>query len=842
MASKQKRQPPKTQAVGTPLRRETDRLIEKGRYKDAVKEAKLCFRADPTPEHHHLLETAYFLRAKQMAQAGMLESAREVAGHLLDFGITDPKLAEPGASLLVALGMSGQALHLREGIEDPAARERVFLQAADQAVLHPERKSLSTELNEGGQLIRSALEALAKGNADAALGGLREVARNSPFADWKLFARGLAAYNEGNNAEAAANWDRLDSARTAFKISRALSSLNQPETHGGKLPKLDALEKACFGEPILGPLCTIKDLIAEDRLVEALRVVGPLRFALRRTDPALAERLTRVLYPIVFRAATETDSRQGRSLLDHFIRVAEPLSIDPRWNRTRGLWCDEVGEDLDKSEGYWRQYLKDIESDPALFGVNSDRAQALVWLHLGRQFVELLDGEVPFQNDGESRQDVRRVALDCFEASLKLLPTRIETYKELRETLDKWDEPLKAAKAARRLLEVFPDDFETLSYLADHHKKREEPDESLPYVQRMRALKPLDQATLATEISGRLALARAHSLSGKWSDGRAEYEAIERLVPASARSIMMLTRKAVFELKAEEPDRAQEYINEGVELSQDRASFWLAIAIEARRIALPKAEQDRFDQRWGAESSKKPTSKTAGAISQILDDFLIQKISYPGMEGHLREVLAYLSHTKRLKYSREDLAKVCGFLRSVPKGAGLALGETFAKRGIKLFPKAAEFPFMMGTHIMLSTKPTYSNVAAAKKNFEKARVLAETEVAENPDGPLLLPKIQEMLTRVSHVQPMSPFGFPFSPFSRKKSTNPIQEMQEILEGIAERMGVSPEELTERLRSELPFDALDDLDGDFDDDFDDEDPEEPPRARPKQKAKPKKKKK
>jgi tetratricopeptide (TPR) repeat protein len=835
MASKQKRQPPRPQAAGAPLRRETDRLIEKGRLKDAVKEAKLCFRAEPTPEHHHLLESAYFLRAKQLADGGMPESAREVAGHLLEFGITDPKLAEPAATLLVALGLSGQALDLRAEIEDPAARDRVTLQAADQTVLHPERKSLSAELSEGGRLVRSALETLAKGDADGALAALRDVARTSPFADWKLFARGLAAYNQRNDSEADANWDRLDPARTAFKIARALRSLNVPEIPGGPPPKLDALEKACFGEPILGPLRTIKALIAEDRLTEALRVVGPLRFALRRIDPVLAERLTRVLYPIVFHEAVEADSRQARSLLDHFIRVAEPLSIDPRWNRMRGLWCDEAGEDLDKSEEHWRQYLKDIESDPTLFGVNSERAQALVWLHLGRQFVSLIDNQMPFMDDAEVRQDARRMVLDCFETSLKLLPTRIETYKELREVLDDWNEPLKAAKVAGRLLEVFPDDLDTLSYLARYHKEQGEFAASLKYLERARALKPLDQRALVEEISGRLGLARAHGLAGKWEEGRAEFATVDRLMPDFARQSPMLARKAAFELKAGEADRAQVYINEAVNLIPEGAPFWLALSIEGRRIALPKAAQDRLDQRWTTECAKKATSQTAGAISTILDAMLIEKVKYPGMDDHVKDVLAYLARTKRLKFTRDNLASVCRFLGTAPKEAGLALGSAFAKRGIKLFPKAAEFPLILGTYCVLSAAPTYKTLADAKKHLEQARTLAEKEPSENPEGALLIPQIQDMLTRLAQVQPRGSFGFPFSPFSHKKNANPFAEIEEIMEEMAKRMGMTPEELAARIRSESLPGGFDDFDDDFDDEFDDE----PPRARPKP-AKPKKK--
>ncbi len=52
------------------LRGETERLIAKEWYKDAVKQAKLCYKEESTPENHRLLERAYFLRARQLAQWG----------------------------------------------------------------------------------------------------------------------------------------------------------------------------------------------------------------------------------------------------------------------------------------------------------------------------------------------------------------------------------------------------------------------------------------------------------------------------------------------------------------------------------------------------------------------------------------------------------------------------------------------------------------------------------------------------------------------------------------------------------------------------------------------------
>jgi len=110
MASKSsKRDKSRPAAAAEDPAREVARLIEKGRLKDAVKQAKITFKDAPTPEHRRLLERAYLLRAQQLHRDRMPESAREVARHLVDFGVTDPALLEEAGRLLMAVGMAQEA-------------------------------------------------------------------------------------------------------------------------------------------------------------------------------------------------------------------------------------------------------------------------------------------------------------------------------------------------------------------------------------------------------------------------------------------------------------------------------------------------------------------------------------------------------------------------------------------------------------------------------------------------------------------------------------------------------------------------------------------------------------
>ena len=139
MASKNTRSAqPATAVKSSALRLEVERLIQKERYKDAVKQAKLCFKEEGTPENHRLLERAYFLRARQLLQLGMPASAVEVAQHLLDFGVTANDWVDEFVRLLMSLGLSPKAFQIQERLGRPELKDELAELAADQAVIHPD--------------------------------------------------------------------------------------------------------------------------------------------------------------------------------------------------------------------------------------------------------------------------------------------------------------------------------------------------------------------------------------------------------------------------------------------------------------------------------------------------------------------------------------------------------------------------------------------------------------------------------------------------------------------------------------------------------------------------------
>jgi tetratricopeptide (TPR) repeat protein len=766
MSSKNKRGAEGSPTAGRTPRQEVDRLIAKGWFKDAIKQAKLLHRAEPTPEHHRLLERAYLLRAQQLRDGGMPQAAQEVAGHLLDFKITDPELTEPAAALMLAVGLGRQAFELQGRLDSPEAIERLARQAADQAVLHPERASAaSPEIRDGAKRVRSALEALAtRGDGSDALAGLRDVARNSPFADWRLFARGLAAFHRGEDADARANWDRLDPNRAASRIARGLTGatehvpLDSPPS-----PKLEAQERRAFGEPVLGPLRELGDLVAQGLWPEAVRKLVPVRLALRRLDPALAVRLTQALYPLVIEEATGLGYHEGQDLLKGFTRAAEPLPIDPRWNRLWALAWEGPQGHPEEAAPFWRKFIDDLEASPAIQADERPLARALVLTHRGRDWARFAQDIDPPEERGPRRKvdeeamEARRMAVTLFEESLSLSPSHRATYQALMDVYEDDGQTDKAAGVAERLLKALPDDFDTLEFLTNYHDKRDEPTKALEFALRARKLKPLDQNVLMSEWACRAVLARHHALKARFDDARSELDAAAKLRPEIAGSPNFSARKACLEIKAGALEAAKEIIDEAVERLPEPAPLWLAMAIEARRFQIPKVEIDRYEGKWQAAASGKVRGETAGALANLLGPFLSEKINYPEREEHIEQVMAYLRRTTRIKYSsRDDLANACTFAVMVPKQGDLV--EKLAKRGLTLFPDAPDFPMMLGT-IEMEKGPFRADVAKARKSFESALKLAQQ--ASDPKAAAMVPQIKNALSVVTDLL-NSPMGMPFA--------------------------------------------------------------------------------
>jgi tetratricopeptide (TPR) repeat protein len=745
---------------GITLRQEVESLIAKGRFKDAVKQAKLCYRADQTPDHHHLLERAYCLRARQLLQAAMPAAAREVAQHLLDFAITDPTLFDDAAQLLLSVGMTREAKALCGKIEAPGLLEQFTHQEADLAVVHPERCSQApAEIRDGAQAIRLALTAVQQADDEKVLVALRDISRSSPFADWKLFVRGLAAHARGDLQECKSNWDRLNPERAAARIARAVQTLDvtSSQTDGAVVStklKLDAIERHLFGDPVLEPLAQLKQLVATDQWQDAIRRIPLLRRALGTIDPALPVRLTNVIYEAVIKEARELDYKDAMTLIRNFTHVSQPPTFDPRWNRLFAIvWDGDQGE-LEQAEEYWLKYLADLDQITSLKIDQRNLARALVLKRLGEKRAERIEhilkirpmlGAMAVSDQVLEQERVQTVSF--LERSLELAPHHRPTYLVLLDAFKEWDQLDKAAAIARRMVDKFPNDFDTLIFLANFHFNRQEADPALDCARRARALKPLDQQATETEWAIHMLQARTLALKSQWDEGRAAFMMAEQLKPETRDLLHVRARRAVFELKAGQTEIAESMIETTAQSLPEPTPLWLALSIESIRYELPSLLRKRFESQWLTAIPRKVRGETAAALAKLMGPFLSGKNDYRGHKQHLKQVNAYISRTTKIKYTRDDLTNVCGFLSLQPTQETLAF--KFVQRGIKLFPKEPLFLLLAGKLEFAKYQRRKGSAFTAQSYLQKGIALAET--SDTPENAKLLGELRKSLSMIQDI-------------------------------------------------------------------------------------------
>ncbi len=749
-----------------------ERLISKQKYKDAVKQAKLIHKAEATPQSHRQLEWAYFLRAQQLLRAGMPASAVEVSRHLLDFGVTDAKLVEDFSPLLVKLGLAQDAFRIQGRLESPESQSRLLLLVADQTVLHPERSQPSSpEVGQEAALVRQALEALYAADEATALGLVRDIARSSPVSEWKLLVRGLAAFYRGDHGETQANWSRLDPERAPQRIARHLQKLQQGQSEKDAVgTDFAELEGLVYGERILPRLRELSDLVAKDRWVDVLRRITSLRLSLGAVDPRLAEKLTSSLLAPLLEHATSLDYTSGTRLLREFTQVAEPLAIDPRWNRLWALTWERPLDGTSVAIEYWTKYIADLENCTALKAEQRPLAQALVWKHLAQLYLAELDDrseedeDLDFDDDFEDEDEYAlemdedqlvQHATTCIERSLRLAPGHRPTYDLLVEVCRMSDEPERLTEAKQRILKVFPDDVDTLVEMVMELHRRDEPEPALEVLSRARRLKPLDESLVAMETMIRTSLARCLALQKRWDEGRAQFAAMEQLRPDELRSYFYLAKKAIFETKAGQGDLADRYEREAAALLPEPVPLWLSLHVESIRFRLTKATQKHYAELWKKELKKKCRSETAGAMASFLTAFLALEIDYDGRNRDATEVLKYLQRTARLNYRLEDLEDVCEFLGHFPKES--VLTRNLVQRGLKAHPESALLHLVAAGVEMSSPFAIWRH--DVPHHLQEALRLAEASTRRREM--LMVPKIKQMLSVHSELHSRMA-GLPFA--------------------------------------------------------------------------------
>lgn len=726
---------------GGALRARVQRAQAEGRFQSALDLAKQLHRQEPTPEHRDLLRQVYLGRARQLRAQGhsrdaitVLETAQRLEGAPLAW-------QEQVAAELARSGAVAAALAQLDRLGETPGASRVRALIADAAVDGPtaSRAALPEAMRADLDAVLTAFAKLEAGDDEGARMALQALGLRSSFLEWKLLLRGLQAYWTSDDARALENWQRLDAERLPaqlaapyrFAIDPAFRAAQPPATQAVLQRRLDVLQ----GSVLLPQLRSLRAEMENKRsLAQAFRLAEGLLPALKQQAPHLVPRLASCMYW----AAIIT----GPDDVLRYRRVFGAPDDDPQFHRLYSLAYEQVGNDEDAHE-HWQKFQKDIAAQPLIWQGHADRARALIWLRMGKNAVEAekpreVMGNFLFGPGEMPGTHLRPGAEECFQKSYALAPDMLAPYQELlRYHLDK-DHAAKAEKAARRLLQKFPDHGPTLEALARLRKQQGDTAEGLRLLQQALHASPLDRDLRRRVASAHLDHARTLIQAADLGAAAREIEASEPLLDGAADRLDPVCVKASLAFKAKDTDGAEALLAEAIAAGALPEAVSYLMLVESVRGKLPPAVKKRFDGKLKAALEPPPRGAVAARLLELSARLDAEGVAYFGQKTHNKKLRDYADKAAKAKLPEAEAEALGQVLLAVKAFRSL---NHLARDCQQRFPRNPWFPYLEAA-AWLHQEDRGLAILRARPLLQTAERLARA-LPESPTVRELLSRIEE---------------------------------------------------------------------------------------------------
>jgi tetratricopeptide (TPR) repeat protein len=729
------------------------KALTESRTQQALELAKQLQKQEPTAVHLALLKEAYLQRAQHLRSQGYERDAGTTLLAGVPYAGDDSLWLAKVAEELAACGHGKQAMELLPPTS--RIRERVVAKAADQAVGQREagRNLMPEELRGQFDRVLQAFKHLESGQDEQAREALQEIGLQSPFLEWKLMLRGLAAYYQKDDARAVENWSRLSNDRLPARLVAPLRFSIDSAYRTAQEPKAQAfLQKQADRLQDVGPIHVLRDirsaLATGKGLAQAFRLIEGVLPALKELGPHLVPRLAYCFYWAIIQKGTPEDMTRYRRVF------GDPVD-DPGLVRVRALAAEHFA-DLTPAHALWQQYEQTVTANPAAWpGEQATRVRALIWAHMGKNAAFIPDdrqmAKLPqFLRDHPDRPRALNPNADtCFRRSIELAPDQLEPYEALFHYYQDRKKAKKAEQAARRLLKQFPDHVPTLEALADLRTEQHDYPEALTLLQRALKLNPLHGLLRLKLRNAHLFNARAHTEAGRFEEARAAYRT--SLAIDNRHEGQVLCRWAACEFKAGEPARAEELLQQASAKTSSHMDIALNMLIEVIRLKLARQLKARFDQEFKESLAEPPSAEGAAAATLTMASYRISGVSYVGQKTHEKKVLAYLAKARpTANFGEEQLRNICAALLALNAHGPL---RTFAQVGRRRFPTNPHFPWLEAESYIAQSKGRMLTWRVQPLLNEAERLAQQS--AQDPGTKELLKQIQE---RQEMMRALNPFG------------------------------------------------------------------------------------
>ncbi len=477
----------------------------------------------------------------------------------------------------------------------------------DAAVFNKEfRGKLSEELQNEALKVGEALELTCKGKFEDSLDKLKDIARSSPFADWRLFVRGLHAFYGGELETARQNWTRLDRARRPARIASTLLLAETDQPLDDEIPSVSAalVEHAKTLRLRIDAVAAATALAkVKHRNPDTTFSVSQVAMLTNFSDAY--RKLDQEFVASVGQACVGLATSQGdMEVFERLTKMVPGTPSDPKWNRTRLLYSlnFEGAQELVKKAS-----LAYIDQDlPKLTHLPPQLRDALACkIYLIQAEVEQSlrdDSGFPFsfrapdfdvkRVDGLLRKAIQRYPnyRVAHEKLIGSLESQLESNRLSKEDEQKLEQQLVVAQ--EDFVRAIPDEVETALELIDFYLENDQLEKAAALVQNLSSQRLEDP--LAKALPWKLRLREAMRLSRRKTD-------------------LVLANKALDEAESIWPN----WLNRN----------WLPFLRAG--LALRGGDQAKFEQ-LTADARKE--QKTSEFVGDVMTFAALQQMNIPGAE------------------------------------------------------------------------------------------------------------------------------------------------------------------------------------------------------------------
>lgn len=680
-------------------------FLEREQYKKAIENYKVIIlrSGKKGPALGELIQ-AYQGRVKELANKGMYREAIELYEHVVK--VYDEEV-EPSfyIELLFLLGDYQKAVNVFYTHQDKFKDAKNFqrIESTIALLLLAAKPGISALVPSGSpllqhkHLIEEALKSLYLKQEEKAAEILQPIGLRSPYRDWKLLIKGLAAFYQRRDQEALNILNHIPKNSSIAGIIPFFKSIIEPTYPNSLMPG----EEVSFYEKIMGNQAGVLYLSQSFIRASQMNNTKEMLKILRKCADFLPsdkdkEMLKQSSFNVLFHS-----SKTGipvTNLIKFYSSLwDEPLTSFEESRISALIY--EARHEIGQANRLWEDCLVEIKQSRAkrYFPTRNESNSAIAQIlrRMAKNDRKNTDNSTNFFNIlFDFNEDNESEFISYLIESLKYDPLDAETYEKIIAFYQQNEQDQQVSKWTEKFLKVFPDNIDTILSAATMAFQKKNFQKSLSLLDKALMYDPLNRKARELKISIHLSSAQKRMAQKKSILAGKDFKLASSLLTQTMRPGKVHIIWGVAEIALGDKEKGRILLQEGVQLAGEDVAAYFHIILEAASKRIPDNNDLIALHRKTLEEKLQiqPTPEKVKALVHLpAVIFEGNKETYPSIRKKMQIIGAYLEKAiHHCRLSEDDLADISHYLaiaRLYP------LLVQYAKEGIKRFKGNPRFYF-----------------------------------------------------------------------------------------------------------------------------------------------------